>query len=450
MGADGKFKMRKEKRINSEGKEVEREYPIFDPMGKLKFRLENAVASGELTAAQAKRIREVTIPAYSGRLGSTMNPHLRKAVAYGRSYMSVALLSGATLTSLPDYAGLYVRLGAYSSASRSLGGLRTTFKYLTDKGYAKEARAYASTLLSIHDHFIDHSLANSTSLDYQPALSRRINEKFFTVIQLKRWTDFTRIIGVAIAKDDITYLHGQNTKEANEKLARLGLKRKDVGKWIQSGASKNHLTQEQHDMENPAIAIGLNRWVNQAIVRPSAQMRPGRASDHRAAAFWFLNDFMYGYYETIMKQAWTNTKDMKGFGKVVPGLTLAAAVMPLAAVGYELRKLLFGDLPAELLDTKDKTREFYEWDYFWEVYRRSGLLGPVQLLDDAQTDMEYGESKGEGGKRALFGLLGVIPEKIMQAMDDPGKTLFKTTPILAQSPTLRAYVGGKWDDWEPF
>jgi hypothetical protein len=292
-------------------------------------------------------------------------------------------------------------------------------------------------LLTVHDDFVDHALANTTAIGYTPAPILKVNDAFFKVIMLKQWTDFTRILATNVAKDDIKWLYGENTAEANEKLGRLGLERRDVEAWIDAGADSNHLTQQEYDYANPRIAIALNRWVDQAVIRPSATLRPGRwGSDHRMAFSWYLNDFVWGFYETVMKQAYQGFKDQKGFAKVLPPLMLAATVLPLAALGYELRKLIFGKLPAAALDTRDVTRELHGLDYLAEVFRRSGLMGPLQMYDDYATDRQRGKS-------AILNLGGVLPEKFLALIDNPERTMWKTNPITGTSPTLRAYFRSK-------
>jgi hypothetical protein len=146
--------------------------------------------------------------------------------------------------------------------------------------------------------------------------------------------------------------------------------------------------------------------------------------------FFFLREFMYTFYETIIDQTITNTRDANGLAKAIPVIALGATVMPLAAAGYELRKLLFGKLPAAALDIKDTTREYYGLDYLSEVARRSGIYGPLQLIDDANTDRTRGNN-------VMVNLMGVPFEKAVQFIDDPYKALIKTTPIIAQSSPLK-------------
>ncbi len=403
--------------------------PSWSPTARLDFMLNFAVNSDSdpLTRKQRDWIVKKALPAYKGTLGADMNPLLRKAQSGVLTGLIVGLLSGATLTSLPDLAGIYIRLGETDGYKRSLKGLKDTLRYLKDPAYAGEAKEYASLLVAIHSGLVDHTLSTAMEVGYMPKSAKKINDTFFRAILLKKWTDFTRIMAVQIAKDDIKHLYRTND---TKKLARLGLKPADVEVWINGGLDRNDLSNEDFQKTSPQIRMAINRWTDQAIMRPDATKRPTVGSDARGQLFFFLRDFMYTFYETVIDQTITNTRDAKGLAKAIPVIALGATVMPLAAAGYELRKLLFGKLPAEAFDIRDTTREYYGWDYLSEIARRSGIYGPLQLVDDANTDRTRGNN-------VLVNLMGVPFEKAVQFIDDPYKALIKTTPIIAQSSPLK-------------
>ena len=407
----------------------------WHPTAKLEFQLNYAVRSvnDPLTAKQANWIRFKALEAYKGSLGADMNPTVRKAQAGVLTGLNTSLLSGASLTSLPDLAGIYIRLGETDGFKRSWKGLQDTMRYLKDPKYAEEAKSYASMLLTIYDGMVDHTLASSMEIGYMPTAFKRINDKFFRAIGLKRWTDFTRIAAVQVAKDDIRYLAKQNDAKSAEKLARLGLTKKLVQDWVDAGLDQNTIDSSRVGDISIEIRTAINRWVDEAIMRPDAQTRPYYGSDHRMAMFFYLRGFMWSFYETIWHQTMVNMGDAKGAAKVLPLIVLGATVMPLAAVGYELRKLLFGKLPAEALDLKDTTRDYHGLDYLSEVARRAGLYGPLQLIDDANTDMER-------GNRALANFMGV-PFGVLVKMLDRPEDVWKFTPVLNQSSTLKAAIG---------
>jgi hypothetical protein len=407
----------------------------WHPTAKLEFKLNYAVRSvtDSLTANQANWIRHKALEAYKGSLGANMNPTVRKVQGGVITGLNTSLLSGASLTSLPDLAGIYIRLGETDGFKRSWKGLQDTMRYLKDPKYAEEAKSYAGMLLSIYDGIVDHTLASAMEIGYMPTGLKRINDKFFRAIGLKRWTDFTRIAAVQVAKDDIKYLAKQNDAKSVEKLARLGLTRELVQEWIDGGLDRNTLDPSRVGEISIEIRTGINRWVDEAIMRPTAQTRPYYGSDHRMALFFYLRGFMWSFYETIWHQTMVNMGDAKGVAKVLPLMVLGATVMPLAALGYELRKLLFGKLPAEVLNLEDTTRDYQGLDYLSEVVRRSGLYGPLQLIDDAATDMDR-------GNRALANFMGV-PFGILVKMIDKPEDIWKFTPVLNQSSTIKAAIG---------
>jgi len=359
-----------------------------------------------------------------------MDPTFRKVQANMLTGLNVGLLAGATLTSLPDFAGIYIRLGETDGFKRSWKGLTDTFRYLKDPKYAKEAQEYAGMLMTIYEGMVDHTLSSTMEVGYMSAGTKKVNEEFFKAIQLKRWTDFTRVMAVQVAKDDIKHLYNKGDAKSIEKLARLGLKPEHVQEWLEGGLDRSGLTQEEFNETSDEIRVALNRWTDQAIMRPDATKRPAYGSDSRMNSFFYLRDFMYTFFETVLAQTATNIKDAEGAAKVIPVMMLGMTIMPLAAAGYELRKLIFGKMPAAALDIKDTTREYYGLDYLSEVARRSGIYGPLQLIDDANTDRTRGNN-------VLVNLMGVPFEKAVQFIDDPYKALVKTTPIVAQSSPLK-------------
>lgn len=411
---------------NSDKDKMERHW---NPTARLDFMLNYAVDSDNdsMTKSQADWIRGKAMNAYKGTLGSNMNPTLRKAQAGVLTYLNVGLLGGATLTSIPDLAGIYIRLGETDGVKRSMKGLKDTLRYLKNPEYAEEAKEYASMLMTIHHGLVDHTLSSAMEVGYMPKGTKKVNDAFFKAIGLKKWTDFTRVMAVQVAKDDIKHLYRTGN---TEKLARLGLKPEHVATWLADGLDSNKITNERFQKTSPAMRTAINRWVDQAIMRPDATKRPAFGSDARMNTFFYLRDFMYTFFETVLHQTITNTRDAKGLSKALPVMMLGMTVMPLAAAGYELRKMLFGKLPAAAFDIKDMTQEYYGWDYMAEVARRSGVYGPLQLLDDANTDRTRGNN-------VLANLMGVPFEKAVQFIDDPVKTFVKTTPLLAQSRTIR-------------
>jgi len=401
----------------------------WNPTARLDFMLNHAVNSDHdsLTQSQADWIRTKALGAYKGTLGSSMNPTLRKAQAGVLTYLNVGLLGGATLTSIPDLAGIYIRLGETDGVKRSMKGLKDTLRYLKNPEYAEEAKEYASMLMTIHHGLVDHTLSSAMEVGYMPKGTKKVNDAFFKAIGLKKWTDFTRVMAVQVAKDDIKHLYKIGD---TKKLARLGLKPEHVATWLSEGLDSNKITNEKFQKTSPAMRTAINRWVDQAIMRPDATKRPAFGSDARMNTFFYLRDFMYTFFETVLHQTITNTRDAKGLSKALPVMMLGMTVMPLAAAGYELRKMLFGKLPAAAFNIKDTTQEYYGWDYLSEVARRSGVYGPLQLIDDANTDRTRGNN-------VLANLMGVPFEKAVQFIDDPYKTFIKTTPGLAQSSPLR-------------
>jgi hypothetical protein len=105
-------------------------------------------------------------------------------------------------------------------------------------------------------------------------------------------------------------------------------------------------------------------------------------------------------------------------------------------VGYELRKWLTQDLPSALTGVSVKTQPKDGMDYMVELFNRSGIAGPAQLIYDMW-------GAGEHNDLFLSPLLGVPFDKLMDtSQKDFEYMLSHSLPGPAQSPVLRELVFG--------
>jgi hypothetical protein len=171
------------------------------------------------------------------------------------------------------------------------------------------------------------------------------------------------------------------------------------------------------------IGYAINRWVDEASIRPNASMRPTWGSDHRMALLWYLKGFMWGYYETIGRQVFSQMRDAEGFAKVIPLITLGAMALPLAAAGYELRKMLGEDVVSAVTGLPNMRND--PDNYWLEMLYRSGLLGPSDLIRQL----------------AFTAAGGPVVAKFVEAFDHGlFDTIATTLPGVAQSSTLRTAI----------
>ena len=139
---------------------------------------------------------------------------------------------------------------------------------------------------------------------------------------------------------------------------------------------------------------------------------------------------MYGFHEVFLRRVFNETIDAQGAAKALPLIMLGVFALPLAAAGYELRKLITG----RDLGTDDGL------DYMWEITQRSGMLGVFQFLADMEAADDFGKP----------GLLGIGGPSAEQAWDIAAKDaeawLPRAVPVAAGVPWLREEIRDVIDD----
>jgi len=421
--------------------------PAFSPVAEIDraltlARYAKGAGVGGISGADYIRVRDVYIRALRGTLGAEIDPTWNTITSYTQLGMTIALLPLAVFSSVADLAGVGVQANRYKQPLKLLGDIKTTAKLILDSPHKQHLTQLAKTLGVINDRTIDHVLSESMASEYMTPTTKRISETFFEVIQMKRWTDFTRIlateIGIQTLKEYGAMLSAGNQGEVEASIKDLSIDSKELKAWYDNGASYGDLT------HYPSVANGLARWVDFAILRPEAALRPPVGSDRRFALFWQLKEFMYTFYYITMKNAWNQMKNEEGFARALPGIALAAMVLPLAMLGYELRKLLAEEMVGELIGEEPKYKKPEGEDYMYEMIVRGGLLGPMTVLHDM-----YEQDKH--GSLALSALMGPAFSKTVEFFDkDFASFLVSTTPGFAQSRVLRDTTRPVLQDILPF
>jgi len=144
--------------------------------------------------------------------------------------------------------------------------------------------------------------------------------------------------------------------------------------------------------------------------------------------FWMYKDFLWGTFEIVGRRVWDQSANRAGVGKALPWLIAGLAIAPMAAAGYELRKMATGQV-----DPQDDEAGHYAW----KLLDRSGMLGPFSLLWSM-------ESEAERGHFALAALGGPFASKLSNLMEEDGvmNTVATTTPIASVFPAYKRAVRG--------
>ena len=393
---------------------------VYNPMGKLDYFLNierilhDKSRKEGLSHAEVDRIRGVLLPALMGRLGANhVTPKLRSFMSWTKTYFNISLLPLATLSSLPELGGIKMKLMEDPRYTKNMGLMRATLEKFKDP----ELTRLAGVIGVIQKDIVEHALSGDAHNGYMVPGAQKVNNAFFRAVQMKRWADFTRVVAMRLAHNAF-----QEAARAGDGtyLGQYGIKVSDV-----SGLGT----------ANQAYKMALHKWVDEAVLRPGALHRPAWGSDARKQLLWYLMDYMWLFYEVTMQVTGKAMANRRGIARVLPLVALASIMLPLAALGYELRKLITQDMMADLIDSDYEPKELDELAYLWEITQRSGFLGPAQKLVD------YDEATNRN-KSAVINALGPIAEASVLLLDEGlDEFLIRYSPGMASSSPLRREYG---------
>jgi len=360
------------------------------------------------TPAQMEQLQKFT-DAQMGVLGADIDPKLQKAMGAMIVYQNMRLLSTALFSSLVDPLGIAVRSGDMRIAwhAYKAGWEEIKAKVKDDKTATREL---AETLGTIEMHTTNEALQWQYGGTYLTGGLQRMNEWFFNITMLTQFTRFTRVMGVAGATEFLKS-HSQNPTEHSARyLDELGLREGDL-QFTDDGnvkvmsyqeyadllAERDVLTERKFQGEDIGDAItqldarieredrvqsAINRWVDGAILRPTAATRPTWASDPKWMLVFHMKGFMYSFYDTIIRRGYHEAAQQNDWrpammmGMYIPG-------MMMAEVARDALQHMLGD---------DPHKEGWEVeDHAWYAFERSGLLGVGEIAVNADQDMKHGK-----------------------------------------------------------
>jgi hypothetical protein len=425
------------------------------------------LAKNTLDRDQYTYFKDTVWPALLGQLGADIDPTLRKTIGYMQMYQNFRTLLFSTLSSISDLGIIYARTG---------GDLGMTVEAFRDgmaamvKGASRQDLRELGELMGVMGTHATNNILHSL---YDGAYAgdtriNRWNDAFFRAIQLQRWTDMTRAMGLSAGMKFVDKHLGTDGKNSKRWMDELGVDAQAWGRWraagsraygadgrlisdIQADIERNGLTpalQQELDMAQDAKHAGdvLSRFVNTATLNPNASQRPAWASDPRWALFWHLKQFMYTMHTQFNMRMYNEMKNTIKDGDVTQTAlyaTSALSLMPLAMAGLAVRNALQYELWGE---EPPEERQFgFDLDYFMQVFERTGGAGVGMLVYDAA------EASDRGG-RTLLSPLGPTVSQLQSFLDaheeNTDKSLrgksnevIKALPIASQIYPLRKMIG---------
>ena len=360
------------------------------------------------TAAEISEAKEF-IDAQMGVLGADINPKLQKAMSTMIVFQNMRLLSTALFSSIPDVVGIYTRSGDSKVAWDAFNvGLREMKAKLG--GDRTKIREMGEAIGTIERHGIHEALGWMYGGTYLSSTAQKVNQKFFDVIGLTSWTRMTRMMALGGAKSFIKTHIETPGKQSQRYMDELGLTEGDIRfdndgevqvmgtqEYSELLVQRGELLERQHRGEDVTAEIGsvdaeidresrvraaLNRWVDGAILRPTAATRPTWASDPKWMLVFHLQGFMYSFYDTHIKRAFHEGR-YEGNWKPAVAMMMFVPMMLASEAFRDLFQHLGGEDPAK--------RGWDMWDHTGYAVERSGVLGLAERIADADQNLQYGQ-----------------------------------------------------------
>lgn len=261
------------------------------------------------------------------------------------------------------------------------------------------------------------AMGMSYGSSYMSPGAQKINRAFFKYNGMQHWNDSMRI--AAFTAGEGYMIDNRTNKTA---LAELGLKPRDIqfrndrvlltADALAAAAGRPKTPDDE--AQATRLQEAMFRFVDSAVIRPSASQRPTWMSDPRFMLIAHLKQFTFAMHNVVLKRA---AHEMDYNENVKPSAILLLTIPTILAA--DLIKMAFTGAPPN----------WTYMDYLNHAVQRSGLLGLGDFTASLPTDVERGKAPGEG-------LLGPSVEHLLKilrwALGDPrtslGDVIDRTVP----------------------
>ncbi|HYF26717.1 MAG TPA: hypothetical protein VD931_13335 [Baekduia sp.] len=369
-------------------------------------RIEAAIMEAKQQGASSEQIKNFSqaVMALEGSLGHDIKPELKQVMGGVLTYQNFRLLPLALFSSLVDPTGIIVRGGTVGDA---FGAFVRSVKALVRETKDDRAFKLAELVGAISTNNEAHMLADAYGTQYMTEWQRSMNAKFFKLNGMERWNRSMRVAATGAAERFIIR-HATEPNEHSERFLReLGITKDDV-----------KVTDGELDVSSDKMQKAITQWVDGAVLRPNAAIRPIWMSDPHWMLIAHLKQFTYSFQKTIISRV---VHEMEN-GNVSPALALVSYV-PLIIGADTLRALLTpGGGDDEALERLGLG------GIVWRGVQRAGIFGPGQYALDAYGDLGH-------GKLPVSSILGPTAQQLLDfgyaaasPQGDLGKQALKAVP----------------------
>lgn len=388
---------------------------VFGDHGEKIKELKRKAAGSGASTETLERV-DTIVAGLLGTLGNDMNPYIRTAQNAMITLQNLAVLPLSLLSSLLDPLGVAVRTGSMENAwevfTQGITDLMTDSGLIDDK---EGARAHwdriAEDLGIISDqNTMDAMGYTHTNLFMGPVLSS-VNDKYFRWIGMNSWNQSMRRSAMIMG---MRYLREHKADDA--RMRELGLELGDVVEVDNLVAyDASHFGGDPLATEKSArVRNALYKFVNSAILKPNAALRPTWMSDPRFLLVAHLKSFTYSFQNVVMRRV----AAMADRGDYLPASVLAAYVPAQLAINLT-RGMINGNFWNSGMDLN--------MALVGQAVQNSGVLGIGSFAISAGQDYHYGSIAGS----SFLGPTFDNASKILGAMFGDGsasEALVRTLP----------------------
>jgi len=378
----------------------------------------------EWSARQMRDISQST-GAMEGTLGKDMSPNMRSFNSWMAVYQNIRLLPMSLFSSFVDPLGIMARGAPLQAAYESfVYGMREVFRTWGDAFRDMPPQRAADEWQQLAEHIgateiamFSHHASDQYASVYMTPGAKKLNDKMFKFNGMEAWNRGMRVQATKWAVRFVEKHAGLPDKTHSARwLKEIGLDPSMItldgeGKLVTNRhqlAKLKGITLEQATAQMELIHRGLGRWVEGAVLTPSAGQRPAWMSDPNFTMFGHLKQFSYSFHQTILKRAVSEFKH----GNMAPVGALAMFIPTM--ITADLMKGLVqggGSLPPYMASMN-------AGDWLMHGYQRAGLAGVGVIGVDAMHDPSS--------------LGGPAIEQIVDGLrDEGGKTLINALPLHA-------------------
>ncbi|QIB67175.1 thermonuclease family protein [Kineobactrum salinum] len=365
-----------------------------------------------------------------------------------RAFESLGTLLFSGVASIPELAVAFVR----AKGELNLRGFASAlFNNVQD---FSELREFAEAMGTVDRNIADVMLTEM----YTPYASEIGRGRFFrrALPYLFRYNmneplvNYTRMVSTQVAVQFISQSSvkaGEGSKRHERYLEELGLDQAVVRRWLSDATfkgTKESLTQGgmgQHALDAEHVRDGINRFVNESVLRPSVAERPTWANHPLGTFIFHLKTFAYSFNKNVLGGL---AREVAARHKENP--TAAAAIADNAALLAPglLLFMLFGAMSDEL---RNRIKSFgaegsYEandedWtDMVAKWADRTGLFTSAPFFDPI-----YDTVTGDPSASSFAFGMGPTTSHLYDLFGDgegiSGDEALKSLPLLRQIPALR-------------